>query len=179
ASVHINQLLKDFKPLIHKTMQRLNIHSNHMDYDDFYQELQIKLISIYKSFNGDPLNVTTDSYRFTSYASTGLYWHGLNLLRKENHVTLQLTENEQIDWLAYEEDASNSMFKSDLFIEDFLKQVKSRLTDQEYLLLLYIVEGKYTVLELAELLNVSRDTIYQRKNKIQKRLHGLKECLMN
>ena len=32
----VNQLLLDFKPLIHRTLQRLNITQRHMDYDDYY-----------------------------------------------------------------------------------------------------------------------------------------------
>ena len=32
----VNQLLLYFKPLIHRTLQRLNITQRHMDYDDYY-----------------------------------------------------------------------------------------------------------------------------------------------
>ena len=46
VSMDINQLLIEFKPLIHKTLQRLNIYFSHMDYDDFFQELQLKLVKM-------------------------------------------------------------------------------------------------------------------------------------
>ena len=66
-----------------------------------------------------------------------------------------------------------------IFIEDFYQQVKNRLNDQDYRLFVQIAEGKHTIVELAELMQISRDTIYQRKAYILKRIHDLKQCLIN
>ena len=73
-----------------------------MGYDDFFQELQLKLVDLYTHFDGLPLEKEIDRYRFTSYAKTGLYWHGLNLLRKDSFNHYQSIENEAFDYLETE-----------------------------------------------------------------------------
>ena len=173
-SEHLNQLLTEFEPLVHKTMNRLNILQNNIHYEDFTQELQIQLIDIYQSFEGSPLASEIDRYKFTAYAGQGLYWHGLNLLRQDTLETINPTDEAEMDWLMEEEGESSYS----LYIEDFFQQAKRRLAAEDYLLVLYMSEGKYTMNELANLMGVSRDTIYQRKKRIQLRLQDLKECLI-
>ena len=176
---HLNELLIQFEALIHKTMQRLNIPQTNMFYEDFTQELYIQLIEIYYTFEGDPLAIEVDRYKFTAYAGRGLYWHGLNLLRQDKLDTFQATDEEQLDWLQEQEEQLTQTSSASLYIEDFLKQARARLAVEDYRLLLYLVEGTYTMKELAKLLGVSRDTIYQRRKRIQDRLQDLKECLIH
>lgn len=45
-SIETSQFLIDFNPLIHKVLQRLHIKKTHMDYEDYFQELQIHLLKI-------------------------------------------------------------------------------------------------------------------------------------
>ena len=99
----LNQLLIQFEALVHKTMVRLNIQQHHMFYEDFTQELQLQLIEIYRSFEGNPLELEIDRYKFTAYAGQGLYWHGLNLLRQDNLDTVHTPKEEQLDWLLEQE----------------------------------------------------------------------------
>jgi len=177
---YLNDLLRQFEALIHKTMNRLNISQNNMFYDDYTQELKLQLIDIYHSFTGNPLEVDVDRYKFTAYAGQGLYWHGLNLLRKNNRLdTFYPTDEETMDWLQGQESDSGQNFETSLYIEDFLQQAKARLTAEDYRLLLYLVEGQQTMKALAKRMGVSRDTIYQRRKRIQTRLHDLKDCLMH
>lgn len=175
----INELLTEFTPLLHKTMQRLNIRVTHMDYDDFFQELQIKLIHVYQTFDGEPLRVSSDRYRFTAYAGKGLYWHGLNLIRKDNAVHTHSLDSDQLEWFTHKDEEPAAPLQSSLFIEDFLQQAKKRLSPKDHELFLYLLEDTYTIQQLANMLKVSRDTIYKRKQKIQERLHGVKECLIH
>lgn len=171
----LHQILIQFEALVHKTMNRLNISQNNMHYEDFTQELQIQLIEIFQSFDGNPLESEIDCYKFIAYAGQGLYWHGLNLLRQGNLEMIYPTDEEQIDWfIEGVKDTQNN-----LYINDFLQQAKPRLSEEDYLLVLYMCEGKYTVLELANLMGVSRTTIYQRRKRIQLRLQDLKECLID
>ena len=64
-----------------------------------------------------------------------------------------------------------------MFLEDFLKQAKIRLTDSEYTLFMYLAEGHYTITEIADLLEVSRGTIYSRRQNMQVKIQDLKEYL--
>ena len=45
-ALDLNDFLLQFQPLVYKTLNRLNIRSTHMDYDDYFQELQIHLLKI-------------------------------------------------------------------------------------------------------------------------------------
>lgn len=179
ASEELNALLLQFEALIHKTMSRLNIPQNNMFYEDFTQELALELIEIYQTFEGEPLASDIDRYKFTAYAGRGLYWQGLNLLRQDKLDTFYATDEEEMDWLQEQGEDAAEIFTTSIYIEDFLKQAKVRLSTEDYQLLLHLMEGKYTMQELAELMGVSRDTIYQRRKKIQGRLKDLKECLIH
>ena len=176
-SEYLEKLLIQFQALIHKTMNRLNLRQHDMDYDDLTQELQLHLLTIFESFQGDPLRSEADRYKFTAYAGRGLYWHGLNLLRQNKMNPVHISDNEEMDWLIEQEGDSDKETQTNIYIEDFLKQAQGRLSEEDYSLLLHIVEGKYTMDELAGLMGVSRDTIYQRKKKIQQRLLNIKDCL--
>ena len=92
-SINVSKLLIEFKPLIYKTLSRLRIHPHHMNFDDFFQELQIKLVEIYQGFEGDPLRVEADRYKFTAYAGNGLYWRGIDLFKKKSFSSLPVVED--------------------------------------------------------------------------------------
>ena len=174
---YLNDLFKQFKPLIHQTMNRMKIFKNHMDYDDFIQELQIQLIEILHRFDGDPLASDEDRFKFTAYASNGLYWHGLNLLKKNDPEFVHAEDEDQLDWIISENSDWMQALNSNLPIEDFLNQARKRLTYEDYLLLMFLVEGEYSMKEIAEFFQIDLSTIYERKKKIQQRLQGIKHCL--
>src|SRR5699024_10737969 len=115
-----------------------------------------------------------DSYKFTAYADNGLYWHGLNLLRQNEPEILYTDDEEQLDWFIYKESDLENLLSTDLHIQDFLNEAKKRLIYQDYLLLMFIIEGHHSVEEIAEFLEFAPSTIYQRKKSIQKRLEGIK-----
>lgn len=169
--------LKDYTPLIHKVLQQLNIPQNHMDYEDYFQELQIKLIEILQNFKNDSADLEEKNAKFVAYAGRGLYWHGLDLLGKKTNLPFDTVDNDYIDWLANHELADSTSFESNLSTEDFFHLAKKRLSEKEYLLLIQLAEGQHTMQELADEYGVARDTIYQWKHKIQNRLEGIKDCL--
>lgn len=176
-SINVSKVLVEFKPLVYKTLNRLRIHPNHMNFDDFYQELQIKLVKLYKRFDGDPLNNEVDRYKFTAFAGNGLYWRGIDLFKKKNFSTLPIVEDEHLERMVDSEGEKADSPESNVFLEDFLRQAKLRLTDSEYTLFMYLAEGHYTITEIADLLEVSRGTIYSRRNNMQVKIQDLKEYL--
>lgn len=75
-------------------MKSLYIYPSDNQYEDYLQELRIKLIKIAENFDGDPL--VKDKYRFTKFAKRGLTWYLINLLRsdkkaKEEVLLLDIT----------------------------------------------------------------------------------------
>lgn len=171
--------LKQFNPLIHKTLQRLNMTQMQMDYEDYHQELQIKLIEILMVFKNDSGDLEEKNAKFVAYAGQGLYWHGLDLLQKKKHQAFERPDSESIEYLADYQTLDLESFEVDLYMEDFFRLAKKRLSEKDYSLLLQLASGQYTMQELATEYDVARDTIYQWKNKIQARLQDLKDCLID
>lgn len=176
-SINVSKILIEFKPLIHKTLQRLRIHPQHMNFDDFYQELQIKLVELYKTFEGDPLRNEVERYKFTSFAGNGMYWRGIDLFKKRSFNTLPILEDEHLTRMVNEEEVTDNLPEKNVFIEEFFKLAKERLSESEYQLLQYLAEERYSISEIAEIFDVSRGTIYNRKNKMLLKIQDLKECL--
>ena len=175
----LTNFLKQFTPLVHKSLQRLNIRPQHMDYEDYFQELQIKLLEILQNFKIESTDREAVNAMFTAYAGKGLYWHGLDLLRKKNNHSLGTIESEKIQWLVDQESSDSESLEFDLHTNDFFRLAKKRLSTENYTLLLELAEGKYTMDELARKHGVVRATIYQRKDKIQARLEDIKSCLID
>ena len=48
------KLLSQFEPLLFKTLSRVNMRRIHADYDDYLQELRLKLLTLADKFDGDP-----------------------------------------------------------------------------------------------------------------------------
>lgn len=173
-----NKFLKQFEPLIHKTLNTLNISQTQSDYDDFFQEFQIHLLNLSQKFQPDVSNQEIQRYKFVAYAKQGLYWHGISLLRQQNQEPFQPLEMEQIEWWADNEGSSDALPQEEtLQTMEFMEEAKGRLSEKEYQFLLQIVEERYTMKEIAAAYGVSRTTIYKWKEKIQKRLQDLKDCL--
>lgn len=173
----ITIFLKTFKPLIHKVLNQLNIHQNHIDYEDYYQELQIKLIEILRNFKNDSTDIEEKNCKFIAYASKGLYWEGLDLLKKKSKEPEKIGESRPIEWLSDREAVNFDSFNLNLYTEDFFRLAKKRLDSKDFLLLLQLADGQYTMQELADEYGVVRDTIYQWKNRIKLRLEDIKDCL--
>lgn len=169
--------LKEFEPLVHKSLSKLNISQRDRDYDDFFQELQIKLLKIIEKFECDSPDIDEKRYKFVFYAGQGLYWHGLELLRIRNNRHFDLIENDQLEWFAHQDISDDEALTSTLQTEEFFELAKERLSDKEYSLLLKLAEGSYTMQELADAYEVSRTTIYKWRDKIQTRLQDIRDCL--
>lgn len=178
-SIETSRFLAEFNPLIHKTLHRLQITKSHMDYEDYFQELQIHLLKIRKKYKKaeEITDKETERYKFLAYADKGLYLRGINLLKKNQKAVFHSVEDEDFDWLCFEQPASDLATKADVYVEDFFKQAKKILKAEEYLLLLYLSDEQYTTLDIAELMGISRVSVYNRKQKLQEKLEKIKDGL--
>ena len=182
-SVDTSNFLIKYQPLIHKTLYRLRIKKSHMNYEDYYQELQIQLLNIRMKFlAADEYDLEDSEIRqsyFIAYATNGLYWHGLNIVIKDKEQTFSCSNEDDLEWISFKNDSNIDIQHSNIFIEDFFKQAKKRLTAEDYELFTYLSSGKYTTKEIAEMMKVSVPLIYDRKERIKGRLEGIKECLID
>lgn len=164
-------MLTQFEPLIHKTLQRMTINQRHISYEDYAQELRIKLLAIEESFDGEALG--EDRIRFVAFAGKGLYWHLVSLLRKN-----QKKSEVSYDEIEAAADVDIPFESSRIELLFFMEEVRRRLDQSEYELLMMLCDESLTVTEIAKLYGVGRKTIYQRKNKIVSKINDLKTLLL-
>lgn len=176
---HVEELLEKYEPLIHKTLKNLNIFESDMDYEDFFQELQIHLLEIFSRFKPDTTNEEIRSYKFIAYAQTGLRWKAIQLLEKRDTLVHQVGTISQIDWLNNKYGNEQSNLKTNMYVNEFLNLTKNMLNDKEQILLSYLLDESYTMQEIADKYSVSRVTIYNRKEKIKNKLMCIKDCIKN
>lgn len=168
--LYLSQMIKQFEPLINKTLHKFKLYSTHIDYEDYAQELRIKLLEIGKSFDGKPLVKKDDRYRFIAYADNGLAWHLVNLLKKNKPVTAvspEILEETLEDFLI------TPHYQVDAQLAEYASYAKQALDSQEYLLYLMLMDQSFTGEEMANLLGISRSTLYEWKKSIQIKLNPL------
>lgn len=177
-SINSSKILIQFKPLVYKTLQRLHIMPQHMNYDDYFQELQIKLLDIYQSFDGDPLNIDEDRYKFTAFAGRGLYWRGIDLFKQRSFNTLPILDDEHLTRQMDETSEEVDEAESNIFLEEYYSFAKKRLSDSEYELFKYLASQEFTVTQISKFMKVSRNSIYKKKKLIQGKIYDLKNELI-
>lgn len=171
--------LKQFRPLIYKTLSRLNIFSRQMDYEDYFQELQIKLIDLLAHFKNDSGDWEEMNAKFIAYAGQGLYWYGLDLIRNKSKNSLKTMEASSLEIVLDGDYQSIDDLESSLFTEDFLRLAKRRLSVRDFDFLLRLIKSQSTMQELADDYGVARDTLYQWKKRLRMRLVDIKDCIQD
>lgn len=164
-------ILQEFMPLIYKVLYQLSIFQSHYYFEDYVQELSLKLLQLAKRFKGDMLKDSDCRYQFVAYAQKGLYWFGLDLLKKQDKC-----HSQDIDQVSIKELPSiNPSFEANLQISQFFAEAKSRLSAFEFNLLQLL--SQYPVSDIADKLSLSRQAIYEKRKKIQNKLATLKPLL--
>lgn len=172
-SLYKSYLLKQFEPLLHKTLHKLSIFQGHGSYEDYLQELRLKLLVIEAEFDGKPLK--GDGIRFAAYAGKGLYWHLVNLLRSDNRQQELLVED--ISLVSDLELPAIPFLEGNHTLKTFMEEVTRRLSQEELILFYTLADGSYTMSEIATGYGVSRKTIYERKKKLVTKIESLKYLL--
>lgn len=170
--LYADRLLREFEALIHKTLADLNIRKCHGDYQDYAQELRLKLLDVAERFEGKPLG--QDRYRFVAYAGRYLRWSLLDLLRQTERLP-QLTLSEHQDLLA--DSTSLQGEACEAGAADFLQAAQASLSERDYQLTLALAEPDVSITDIARSFGVARKTIYAWKKRLAQRLKPLKGLL--
>lgn len=180
-SMDADALLDKYKPLIYKTLHTMNIKKSHMDYEDYMQELSMQLLKTRKKFLASEKYTCEDEEdkqaMFIAYAGRGLYWHAINMLKKTQTQVFNCTEDEDMEWLSLTGTPCSSQIHENICLKDFFLQAKKRLSAEDYKLLLLLSDEQYIMREIAERMGVSVSVIHTRKERIQERLEGIRNCL--
>lgn len=170
-SLYKSRVLEQFDPLVHKTLARLFISPRHVSYEDYAQELRVKLLEIEASFDGNALG--EDRIRFVAFAGRGLYWFLVSLLRKEKQLN-----SVSFDDIEAAVECEVPVESSRLELMFFMEEARRRLDAAEFELFQLLIDGEWTVTEIARFYKVQRKAIYRRKKKIVEKLSDLKELLL-
>ena len=175
-------LLRLFVPLVYKTLARCNIHSAHIHYDDYWQELRIKLLQIAQNFDGQPLTNDDDRYRFTAYAQRGLYWHLIDLIRRDQRDLARQETPEDLQAFLENLSEPENIHQAppsiaSMYITRFIEQARHHLSEEEYQLFLLLTTEVGTYTEIAEILGITRENLYKRRIQLRRKLRPLKYLL--
>lgn len=162
-------IIKQFEPLVYQTLHSFHISSRTPDFNDFAQELRIKLIYLAERFDGKPLKISSDRYRFVAYVKLGLKWHLLNLFKKSPRDIL--FDND------YSLETSPLQIKRDTAIEniklaEYHRMARTLLKDREYFVYLALVDG-LSASQIMSSLDIKKSTFYKMKKDIKKKLQPL------
>ncbi|MGX7107817.1 sigma-70 family RNA polymerase sigma factor [Hutsoniella sourekii] len=167
------EILDQFEPLLHKTLNSLGIYGFHPDRDDYLQELRLKLIDLALSFQGDLKDLDV-ARQFVAYSQRGLRWHLINLLKQPNADKLDFSDvSIESEW-----EAMGCLDPQDYLTQDLLSQLRLILNPTEYQIVHLIATDKLTMTQVAEELNLSRKTLYQYRQRIQDKLAPYKDFLL-
>ncbi|MCI5775244.1 MAG: sigma-70 family RNA polymerase sigma factor [Aerococcus sp.] len=155
------EVLGKYERLIHFVLNRANIHQGRDDYEDLAQELRIKLIALAEQSIYDPLHFPES---FTAYAKQGLYYHLIDLLRRQ----MRQQPAETIAWDNKVEDSHViPNYDAENIIDHIaMLDIQSKLDDRSREILRLQYEKGYTVKEIAEQLGISKAAISKRRKKI-------------
>ncbi|AXY26224.1 hypothetical protein CL176_09555 [Suicoccus acidiformans] len=177
--LYYSRLIQQFDDLIYRVMHDLQVDDRHLFYDDLTQELRLRLIDIAKQFEGNPFK-GEDRYRFTAYARKGLRWYLLDRLRSyqcRQAISQEDLDRKEATLLASSTYSPDQASQANLIA--FFEEVKRRLNPEDTLLFWLLFDDSYTMSEIAELLGISRPTLYARKRNLQATLEDLKDLLIN
>lgn len=172
--VEKESILLQFDPIVHKTLNRMGIRSTHLFYEDYAQELRIKMIALYERFEGNPID--NERYQFIAYASKGLYWYLLDLLKKER-PTVSLPSID-LDALIHSS-IQEAPFQSQVNLLAFISSMQNVLTLEEQGLFWLLNDDSLTLREIANYYDLSIPAIHKRKAKLQAKLSPFKNILKN
>lgn len=163
------RLLLEFEPLLHRVLKDAYLDRDHLFYEDFLQELRLKLLTMATHFDGQALG--EDRYRFTAYCRRGLLWYAQDLKAKfRNQAAPQadMTENALMD---------QSQPQISTTLQTFLQAAQDRLSPEDFLFVRLSGLADYSLQDLCRFFKCSRQALYQRRKRIAHRLSGLKDLL--
>lgn len=144
-------IIQQFEALIHHVLTQWTLPNG--SYDDYAQELRLKLLDLAQAFEGDPLGA--DRYPFVAYARRGLRWQLMDLVKQDSQPDALPLETFQ-ETLS----APDPQPDSQLVLHQALAQVQAQLPASHHQLLTLRLQG-YSMTECSQVLGVSRKTLYK------------------
>lgn len=177
STVKNRQILKEFDNLLHRVLRDAYLYPGHLDYEDYYQELCLKLLNLAENFEG---NIFKEGrYPFVAYARRGLSWFVSDLRRRQSRTQSLASQDitHLVDQVNRQQAYPHTYLHSQGQILSFIQTAENHLTPEEKSLFYYLIQDAYNNQELADIFSCSRQAIHQRRKKLRQKLAHLKNLL--
>ena len=154
------KLLDLFKPLLVK-------YSRKLDYDDAYSDLTLSFFEIINAIKIDSLVNRNDAV-VVAYMGKAVKTHFIKLLKQKMSNQRAISFSQLETWQVPEE--SVPLYDGSEFSQLDLVEIKSVLTENEFLVFEQIFVLQHSATEIAQRLSTSRQAIGQAKKRALKRL---------
>ena len=191
-------LVEQYGGVIHYVLHSQGYYRGHPDYEDFYQELYLKLWDLAQKFKGQPLEEQSRS-RFVGYVKPALRYYLWDLgqaasLRRSREplgllangggaepdselvadlLAQDLKRSETGAWQAQQGGTQESSQGADAF----LTAARSRLSDKEADFLTFLLDPRLTDTAKARQLGISLSSYDDRRTRLATKLWDLKALL--
>lgn len=170
-------LIIQYDALLHKVLHQEGMHLGAKSrlYDDYLQELRLKLLDVARRFEGDPLSEDKEErYQFIAYARKALMWHTRNLLRVDKAMR-EAPQDDQLLIFDCDGDLVMPNVDEQLSLEMFCQVAKLKLTDAEWDLFASLVMDDQLACDYAREHHISKQVVSKRKHRIKEKLQSLKK----
>lgn len=156
-----------FEGVIFGVLKQLTIHPQSAYYDDLTQIGRLKLVESYEKFPDDPFDEEHQG-RFVGFAFTRIRWGIIDEIRKQ----ALREQREQIWDESFDHTLSNSddCLLDNTIENEWFQEVLAPLKEEEKRLVIDLCLHNLTITAIAKKEQVSRKTIYKRRNHIKQSL---------
>lgn len=150
--------------IVYGVLKRLNIRRDNPQFDDLKQEGFIHLATKYSRYNEE-----LDDNRVCGYLFQAVYWHLLDILRKQQRA------NDHVMNVELDVNNTNDGFLPHDEIDgiDLLNQLWLQCTTNQRKFLCCAYNESMTVTQISRKYHVSRKTVYQWKKGVQEEFYKL------
>ncbi|CAI2624262.1 hypothetical protein AKUH4B412M_02290 [Apilactobacillus kunkeei] len=148
--------------IVYGVLKRLNIRVDNPQFDDLKQEGFIHLATKYSQYNDE-----LDDDRICGYLFQAVYWHLLDILRKQQRT------NDHVISVDTEVDGDGFYPHDEIDGINLLNQLWLHCTINQRKFLCCAYNESMTVTDIARKYHVSRKTVYQWKKGVQEEFYKL------
>lgn len=158
----IDQVIRQYEPLIHHCLQKAHIYWSANDYQDYQQVASIALVEAAQTCHCHPLS--EQPYPFVSYAKRRILWKIRDAQRRNYYRGNHELPTEIIPEQVSEE--SSLQLEQTWLDQALIEVLKKGLSQEELAFLIILLEEEMTQSEKARQLGISRKSFYYRRNRL-------------
>lgn len=157
--MEIIKFLMDNEKIVKSVLREYKIYPNRFDYDDFAQELRIKLMEDFERIVSSNVKIQS----IEAYLRSSLRWKMNNLLRTQKRHQIIPVEDTQL--------LASQSVDDPIGVQDYWLAFDALLTEDEQALLHYLYAG-YTFKQLSGIFNRQSRTIRRWRDALVEKLRS-------